>query len=131
MINEFNVITGIKYYNGETYVTVPRWFPGVPSTLNKVDKSTGLLQPWPSCAWQEVGNPFALQYVQSMEIDSYGRMWIIDASITQLWAATWNSSNAFGGEYGSYFWDQYLRVSSGIGGVQVRVRICNDFLQLT
>ena len=37
-----------------------------------------LLRPWPSWASQEVGNCSAIQYVQSMEIDSSGLMWVID-----------------------------------------------------
>jgi len=77
-----NALTGLKYFNNETFATVSRWRAGVPSTLNKVvaDEATGapVLQPWPSCAWQEPGNPAALQFVQSMEIDSRGRMWVID-----------------------------------------------------
>jgi hypothetical protein len=60
-------------------VTAPRWRPGVPSTLNVVDPETTLLTPWPSWDAQlPVGDCSALQSVQSMEIDPFGRMWIID-----------------------------------------------------
>jgi len=31
-------ITGVKWYNDELYLTVPRWRPGVPSTLNKLGR---------------------------------------------------------------------------------------------
>ena len=77
-----NVLAGIKIYKNTTYVTVPRWKHGVPSTLNKVVWHTGhdpRLQPFPSWKMQELGNCDSLQYVQSMEIDpECGWMWIID-----------------------------------------------------
>ncbi|XP_062506522.1 protein yellow-like [Corticium candelabrum] len=82
-----NALAGIKIYKGTTYVTVPRWKHGVPSTLNKV-VHTGhrpLLQPFPSWEMQELGNCDSLQYVQSMEIDAKcGWMWIIDAGRVNL-----------------------------------------------
>ena len=37
-----------------------------------------VLQPFPDWEMQEIGNPSALQYVQSMEIDLSGKMWIVD-----------------------------------------------------
>lgn len=80
-VSSNNVITGIKVWEGDIFVTVPRWKPGVPSTLNRLVRSADgvqRLEPFPSCSWQELGNPIALQYVQSMEIDSKGRMWILD-----------------------------------------------------
>ena len=64
-------------------MTVPRWRPGVPASLNKVVRSgnppTPLLQPFPSWQANRVGDCAALQYVQSMEILPRAReMWIID-----------------------------------------------------
>ena len=62
------VITGVKVYGNSVFLTVPRWKPGVPSTLNVIaadaPKRDPLLKPWPNCRWQEEGNPLALQYVQ-------------------------------------------------------------------
>ena len=94
---DVNVITGIKVgpgvatdpRNTNLFLTVPRWFGGVPSTLNRVTVdmtlpdnffpiSDPVLDPWPSWEMQEVGNCDALQYVQSMEIDNDGLMWVID-----------------------------------------------------
>ena len=79
-----NVITGVKSFGSTTFLTVPRWRPGVPSTLNTVE-SSGLgsprhsprLRPYPSWAMNEVGNCSALQYVQSMEVAG-STMWVID-----------------------------------------------------
>ena len=95
-VEKNNVITGIKILqqknNGgskRVFLTVPRWLPGVPSTLNYVDLNLDEitsgnavedlpLNPWPSWEWNKVGDCSKLQYVQSMEIDANGLMWIID-----------------------------------------------------
>ena len=56
-IIENNFIAGIKIFKDDVFVTIPRWLPGVPSTMNKVvmkdDKP--ILQPFPSWGMQEQG----------------------------------------------------------------------------
>ena len=89
-IIEHNTITGIKVCGPavstrcereQVFVTVPRWATGVPGTLNLVvHNSTGhaVLRPWPSMEAQSPRDCEKIQYVQSMEIDSHGIMWVAD-----------------------------------------------------
>ncbi|XP_071448645.1 major royal jelly protein 1-like [Hetaerina americana] len=84
-----NIIVGIKVWEDRLFISLPRWQPGVPSTLNWVSYnfSEGFagpplspsLNPFPSWEMQEIGNCSAIQFVQSMEIDPLGRMWVLDA----------------------------------------------------
>lgn len=82
-IVENNVITGIKVDKMKNiFITVPRWLPGVPGTLNKLVKDSvsgaHVLQPFPSWDMQEEGVYGDLQNCQSMLIDSQGVMWALE-----------------------------------------------------
>lgn len=54
-----NVPSGVRVFKDEVYVTVPRWFSGVPATLNKIVPPTSgksaLLQPFPSWENHTIG----------------------------------------------------------------------------
>eukprot|EP00753_Platysulcus_tardus_P018324 PLAT6824.1.p1 GENE.PLAT6824.1~~PLAT6824.1.p1 ORF type:complete len:501 (-),score=142.37 PLAT6824.1:56-1498(-) len=77
---------GVKVWHSTIFVSVPRWNPGVPATLNKlvaVPKSLAsngshLLQPFPSWEANEVGKKDALQSVLGFQIDTCGRLWALD-----------------------------------------------------
>lgn len=74
-----NLVTGINFYKNITFLCVPRWRSGVPSTLNTLtfDAATGLplLKPYPNWDWQRD----VLHYVQAVYVDRVrGNIWIID-----------------------------------------------------
>ena len=89
-VPEHNVMTGLKVCGPHVsprcvkemvFPTIPRWRTGVPSTLNMLvhdDKGAPLLSPWPSWAANDPHDCSKIQYVQSMEIDPGGVMWVID-----------------------------------------------------
>jgi len=65
---------------GNEYLCVPRWAPGIPGTLNRIVKKDGkaLLTPFPSWDMNQEGDAKALQSVLGFEIDEKGIMWILD-----------------------------------------------------
>jgi len=56
---------------GNYYLSVPRWSPGIPATVNKIEIVDGkaMLQAYPSWEMNEIGNPAALQSVLGWDID--------------------------------------------------------------
>uniref|UniRef100_A0A6V7K5K3 Uncharacterized protein n=1 Tax=Bracon brevicornis TaxID=1563983 RepID=A0A6V7K5K3_9HYME len=91
-VPENNALAGIKVWKDQMFLTVPRWKSGVPVTLGVVPISPvdgdrePKLKAYPNWQSQEVGNCQAFQFVQSMEIDPYGRMWVLDSGRTETLA---------------------------------------------
>uniref|UniRef100_A0A6V7L2F2 Uncharacterized protein n=1 Tax=Bracon brevicornis TaxID=1563983 RepID=A0A6V7L2F2_9HYME len=84
-----NAITGIKLWKGKIYLSVPRWRAGVPITLGVISAQpiarnvSPKLEAYPTWDMQTVGDCSAFQFVQSMEIDPKGRMWVLDSGRTE------------------------------------------------
>ncbi|XP_043482840.1 major royal jelly protein 1-like [Leptopilina heterotoma] len=92
-----NAISGIKIWKEKIYLSIPRFKSGVPVTLAvtpaipdtmeiythsgpaRVNITDPKLEPFPSWEMQEIGDCDALQFVQGMEIDPLGRMWVLDS----------------------------------------------------
>ncbi|XP_057323338.1 protein yellow-like [Microplitis mediator] len=87
-IPENNAIAGIKFWRKRMFLTIPRLKHGVPITLGVVPAEpqnrdwSPKVEAYPSWDMQAVGDCSALQFVQSMEIDTQGRMWILDTGRT-------------------------------------------------
>lgn len=79
------LIAGINYRNGYYYLTLPRMKAGIPATLTKIPvngSTSPVLTPYPSWEMNKLSNCSALQNSQNIEIDSKGRMWILDSGRT-------------------------------------------------
>ena len=65
---------------GNYYLSVPRWAPGIPATVNKIEVVNGkaLLSAYPSWEMNKAGDPSALQSVLGWEIDELNRAWFLD-----------------------------------------------------
>lgn len=66
--------------NGNYYLSVPRWSPGIPATVNKIEVIDGkpMLSAYPSWDMNTIGDPAALQSVLGWEIDELNRAWFLD-----------------------------------------------------
>ncbi|XP_026488249.2 protein yellow-like [Vanessa tameamea] len=77
------LISGINFYGDNIFLTLPRMLDGVPATLAYIpayqnDTTAPKLKPFPSWSDNNIGNCDALQFVQNVEIDRNGIMWILD-----------------------------------------------------
>lgn len=82
-IPEHNAPTGMKIYNDNLYLSMPKFRNGIPVTLAFISMSNSkkkneLLTPFPSWEMNDARNCSNLQSVQSMEIDVKGVMWVLD-----------------------------------------------------
>lgn len=81
------VIAGIKIYANKIYLALPRVKPGSRVTLASIDadavKENPLLAPFPSWNMNLGSKCSALHDVLSMEIDTSGVMWVLDARRTE------------------------------------------------
>lgn len=101
-----NAPTGIKVYKDDIFIAVSRWRAGVPSTLNKIIKNgmgESVLQPYPNQWFNNLSNPNGIKYVQSMEIDNEGRMWILDVGRSNIFAE--DPSDIVNGSAKIVLWD--------------------------
>lgn len=66
--------------DGNFYLSVPRWAPGIPATVNKIEVIDGVakLIAYPSWEMNEIGNPEALQSVLGWDIDKNNVAWFLD-----------------------------------------------------
>jgi sugar lactone lactonase YvrE len=66
--------------DGNYYLSVPRWAPGIPATVNKIVFVDGkpMLEAYPNWEMNKIGDPNALQSVLGWEIDELGRAWFLD-----------------------------------------------------
>lgn len=81
-LNGKTLVQGLKFDSaGDMYVTTARWGGAdMPATVSKLVKSgdTYELQPFPSEALNDVGNPDGLKAVLGFEVDENDVMWILD-----------------------------------------------------
>ncbi len=92
-IRQNNLIAQIKIYENRMWLTTPRFWRGVPVTLSAVPYNSKYhwwesffmlhdespkLQPFPNYKMNELGDCNALQLASALEIDQFGRLWVID-----------------------------------------------------
>ncbi|MCC7206674.1 MAG: SMP-30/gluconolactonase/LRE family protein [Anaerolineae bacterium] len=65
---------------GNYYLSVPRWSPGIPATVNRIQVVDGkpMLAAYPNWQMNTIGDPNALQSVLGWEIDELNRAWFLD-----------------------------------------------------
>ena len=92
-VEESNLLGNVRLYKDTFYLSVPRYLDGVPATLNTIKNSrnkTGdlispILRPFPSLEENLIGDCDALQNVLALEIDPFGRLWIVDSGNAEIY----------------------------------------------
>ncbi|KPJ12548.1 Protein yellow [Papilio machaon] len=84
LIRENALPVGIERWRNKLFVSVPRWRPGIPATLNYIPldaphESSPKLTPYPSFEENEVGNcDTGLNTVYRIKADKCDRLWVLD-----------------------------------------------------
>ena len=94
-VEESNLLGNVRLYKDTFYLSVPRYLDGVPATLNTIKNSrnkTGdsispILRPFPSLEENLIGDCNSLQNVLALEIDPFGRLWIVDSGNAGIYEA--------------------------------------------
>ena len=94
-VEEHNLLGNVRLYKDSFYLSVPRYLDGVPATLNTIKNSinkTGdsispILRPFPSLEENLIGDCDSLQNVLALEIDPFGRLWIVDSGNAEIFRA--------------------------------------------
>ena len=103
-IYENNLLGNVRIYNKHIIISVPRYKDGVPSTLNVVPThrkdthnmlhltsnghflNSPKLRPFPSLEANQIGNCTSLQNVLAIEIDPFGRLWVVDSGTSSIYS---------------------------------------------
>ena len=91
-VEKNNILGNVRLYKDTIYVSVPRYLEGVPATLNTIktskrkinDASSPILHPFPSLEDNLIGDCTSLQNVLALEIDPFGRLWVVDSGNAEV-----------------------------------------------
>ena len=91
-VEKNNILGNVRFYKDTFYVSVPRYVEGVPATLNTIQTSTRkknevpspTLHPFPSLDHNLIGECSSLQNVLGLEIDPFGRLWVVDSGNAEV-----------------------------------------------
>ena len=109
-VYENNLLGNVRIYKNAFYISVPRYQNGVPATLNIVRNSNGRmdrephnsidehftsspkLDPFPSLEQNLISDCSSLQNVFAIEIDPFGRLWVVDSGNAELYTGSRNEN---------------------------------------
>ena len=91
-VEKNNILGNVRLYKDTFYVSVPRYNEGVPATLNTIkfskrninEVTSPSLRPFPSLEDNLIGDCSSLQNVLALEIDPFGRLWVVDSGNAEV-----------------------------------------------